>query len=100
MIDSYSFTIFISGDDIDCQPTGIKYARGKTAASPLPNTCVLATGCSVRRDAPAPGENYTILHRSLCDTHIENIRDSYLDVTIYRIGQCPACDGTAAEGQR
>ena len=49
------------------------------------------------RDVPAPGENYTILHRSLCDTHVENIRDSYLDVTVYRIGNCPACDGTAAE---
>lgn len=50
------------------------------------------------RDTPAPGENYTILHRSLCDVHVENIRDSYLDVTVYPIGQCPACDGTSAAG--
>jgi hypothetical protein len=51
------------------------------------------------RDIPAPGENYTILHRSLCDVHIENIVDSYLDVTIYRIGSCPACDGTTADAK-
>ncbi|MEP6946145.1 MAG: hypothetical protein ABJA02_09535 [Acidobacteriota bacterium] len=48
------------------------------------------------RDVPAPSESYTILHRSLCDEHIENIKDSYLDVTVYPIGSCPSCDGATA----
>ncbi len=50
------------------------------------------------RDIPAPAEGYTILHRSLCEEHIGNIKDSYLDVTVYPIGTCPACDGASAVG--
>ena len=40
---------------------------------------------------PAPDQNYTVLHRNLCDEHLGNIRDQYLDVKVFEVGACPSC---------
>jgi hypothetical protein len=40
---------------------------------------------------PAPDQNYTVLHRNLCDKHVDDIRNQYLDVSIFEIGECPSC---------
>jgi hypothetical protein len=40
---------------------------------------------------PAPDQNYTVLHRNLCETHLGDIRDQYLDVREFDIGACPSC---------
>jgi len=41
---------------------------------------------------PAPDQNYTVLHRNLCEKHLEDIRDQYLDFQIFEMGQCSGCD--------
>ena len=40
---------------------------------------------------PAPDQNYTVLHRNLCDGHLEEIREQYLDVKVFEIDGCPSC---------
>lgn len=40
---------------------------------------------------PAPDQNYTVLHRNLCEKHLVDIRDQYLDVRDFEIGGCPSC---------
>ena len=41
---------------------------------------------------PAPDQNYTVLHRNLCEKHLNDIRDQYLDFQAFEIGECPSCD--------
>ncbi len=41
---------------------------------------------------PAPDQSYTVLHRNLCEKHLEDIRDQYLDFQVFDIGKCPSCD--------
>lgn len=36
-------------------------------------------------------EPYTVLHRNLCDEHLERTRLDYLDVTEYELGNCRSC---------
>ncbi|CAN5469305.1 hypothetical protein BH10ACI2_BH10ACI2_09100 [soil metagenome] len=40
---------------------------------------------------PAPDQNYTVIHRNLCDKHLEEVRQQYLDVRVFDIGECPTC---------
>jgi hypothetical protein len=40
---------------------------------------------------PSTDQNYTVLHRNLCDEHVESIREQYLDVRVFDIGNCPSC---------
>ncbi len=40
---------------------------------------------------PALDQNYTVLHRNLCEKHLADIRDQYLDVREFDIGECPSC---------
>jgi hypothetical protein len=40
---------------------------------------------------PAPDQNYTVLHRNLCDKHVEEIKGQYMDVSVFEIGECPSC---------
>lgn len=40
---------------------------------------------------PSLDQNYTVLHRNLCEKHVHEIRDQYLDVRDFEIGGCPSC---------
>ena len=40
---------------------------------------------------PAVDQNYTMLHRNLCEKHVEEVRGQYLDVRVFDIGECPSC---------
>lgn len=40
---------------------------------------------------PAPDQNYTVLHRNLCDAHVDSISEQYLDVRVFDVGACPSC---------
>ena len=39
----------------------------------------------------APNQNYTAIHRNLCDKHVEDVLAQYLDVEVFELGQCPSC---------
>ena len=44
------------------------------------------------RELPAgKTEPYTVLHRNLCDEHLEKARLEYLDVNEYELGKCRSC---------
>jgi hypothetical protein len=44
------------------------------------------------RELPSgQSEPYTVLHRNLCETHLEKARLEYLDVTEYELGHCRSC---------
>jgi hypothetical protein len=38
-----------------------------------------------------PNQNYTAIHRNLCDTHVENVLAQYLDVEVFELNACPSC---------
>lgn len=40
---------------------------------------------------PAPDQNYTVIHRNMCEKHLEDVRLQYLDVSVFDIGECPSC---------
>ena len=40
---------------------------------------------------PAPDQNYTVLHRNLCEKHLTEIKQQYLDVRVFDLGECPSC---------
>ncbi len=45
----------------------------------------------VKEILPAPDQNYTVLHRNLCEEHVVNIQAQYMDVNIFAVGECPTC---------
>lgn len=40
---------------------------------------------------PTPAQNYTVLHRNFCQDHVRKVREQYLDVRVFDIGDCPSC---------
>jgi hypothetical protein len=42
---------------------------------------------------PAPVQNFTVLHRNLCDLHVEEVKTQYLEVSVFDLGACRSCGG-------
>ena len=40
---------------------------------------------------PSPVQNYTVLHRNLCDDHVDEVRTQYLEVAVFEMGGCRSC---------
>ena len=39
----------------------------------------------------APVQNFTVLHRNLCDPHVEEVQRQYLEVMVFELGNCRSC---------
>jgi hypothetical protein len=40
---------------------------------------------------PSPSQNFTVLHRNLCDAHLAEVKEQYLECTEFEIGACGSC---------
>ncbi len=40
---------------------------------------------------PSAAQNFTVLHRNLCDQHVEEVRTQYLEVLVFDLGDCRSC---------
>lgn len=40
---------------------------------------------------PSPAQNFTVLHRNLCEKHVDEVRSQYLEVVVFGVGDCRSC---------
>lgn len=40
---------------------------------------------------PSPAQNFTVLHRNLCDEHLDQVKAQYLEVIVFDLGNCRSC---------